>query len=257
LSTIAAVIPCYETSDANLRRAVESVRAERTLLARAGFTLTLIVVDDGSKRAETTKALADIERTHDDWCQVLRFGHNKGGAAARNFGVQASASAWIAFLDSDDYWLPGGLTRLVQAVESDSTITWISGDFRYRFNGLPEQHENVHQNHVVRGKYIGSAYRSQVMEVIDNPVNLFLETSLCSMGSCLISRDLFRRVGGFDERLRKGDDTELYWRLSRAAVFAFAPWPVFIYCRRENSVSNDGGNLSDWEPPVLGSMLSD
>ena len=94
------------------------------------------------------------------------------------------------------------------------------------------------------------------MEIF-NPTAAFLESSLCSMGSCLIRRAKLQEIGGFDESLTKGDDTELYWRLARVARFGFAPWAVFNYRRRSGSQSADGELLSAWEPNVLRRMLED
>lgn len=253
---LATVIPCFNTDAAHLTAAVESVAVERALLDAQGMAMELVVVDDCSTERGTQQALRNLEARF-PWCRVVRLASNEGGSRARNHGVACTTAAWIAFLDADDLWLPSGISRLMQALALLPEVDWISGDLQYLRGSGPPDPINVHQQHPLRAPIVRGAYDSGRACAFVRPVELFLRTTLCSMGSCVIRRDTFLSVGGFDASIRKGDDTELYWRLARVATFAFAPWAVLAYRRGHDSVSNDGRALSDWEPPVLGRMLRD
>src|SRR6202020_1898604 len=74
----------------------------------AGHTLEVIVVDDGSSD-QPQEALARFG----DAIRLVRHPRNLGAAAARNTGCEAADGEYIAFLDSDDRWLPGKLTAQI------------------------------------------------------------------------------------------------------------------------------------------------
>ena len=101
---VTVVIPAYDRAHL-LGRAIDSV---------LGQTLTpaaVIVVDDGS--VDDTKAV--VQAYGDEVRYVWQL--NAGGAAARNHGVKLAETEWVAFLDSDDLWLPNHLELLAEAVE--------------------------------------------------------------------------------------------------------------------------------------------
>jgi glycosyltransferase involved in cell wall biosynthesis len=88
-------------------------RALRSALAQGLDDMQVVVVDDCS--TPPFELPPDIDRTR---LRVVRHSTNRGAGAARDSGVAASAGQWIAFLDSDDYWLPGTLPRRLDAAES-------------------------------------------------------------------------------------------------------------------------------------------
>ena len=90
--SVSAVIPAYN-SERFIGDAIQSVLAQTIELAE------IIVVDDGSSD-HTAEAAAGFPRT-----RVIQR-PNGGAGAARNTGVHAASGEWIAFLDSDDVWLP-------------------------------------------------------------------------------------------------------------------------------------------------------
>jgi len=101
---IAVVIPTWNRG-ALVERAVASVRAQ-TVAAHE-----ILVVDDGS-----TDDTESRMRRHGDSVRYLRQ-QNAGAGAARNNGMRAAASEWVAFLDSDDVFAFDHLARLSQAID--------------------------------------------------------------------------------------------------------------------------------------------
>src|SRR5450759_4779696 len=93
---ISAVIPAFNR-EKTIGRAVESV------LAQDFVPEEVLVVDDGSQDS-TAQVAAKCDRS----VRLIKQLHS-GVAAARNRGVREAKFNWIAFLDSDDYWLPGHL----------------------------------------------------------------------------------------------------------------------------------------------------
>ncbi len=112
-----------------LPRAVRSALAgwERPDQSGAGSPaengdIEVLVVDDGS--TDDTGRVADELAAADDRVRVLHRGHNDGAPGApRNLGLDGARGAWVAFVDSDDEYLPGSLRRLVDAaVAADADV---------------------------------------------------------------------------------------------------------------------------------------
>jgi glycosyltransferase involved in cell wall biosynthesis len=95
---VSVIIPTYNRAS-TLARAIESV------LKQTYGNLELIVVDDSSND-ETSGVVSGIA---DERIKYIKFSKNKGVAAARNAGIKESCGDYIAFLDSDDQWLPDKL----------------------------------------------------------------------------------------------------------------------------------------------------
>jgi glycosyltransferase involved in cell wall biosynthesis len=93
------VIPAYNREDSILA-AIESVRAQEVT------DWEIIVVDDGSTDQTATR----VESLAEDRIRLIKQ-KNRGGSAARNAGIDAARGQFIAFLDSDDVWLPHHLSQ--------------------------------------------------------------------------------------------------------------------------------------------------
>jgi glycosyltransferase involved in cell wall biosynthesis len=106
MPTVSVVVPTYNRARM-LHRSVESV------LAQTYEDFELIVVDDGS--TDHTRNVANSY--DDDRLTYIRHGENQGASAARNTGIEHASGEYIAFLDSDDEWLPRKLERQVAALE--------------------------------------------------------------------------------------------------------------------------------------------
>src|SRR5690348_15078750 len=103
---VSVIVPVFNRA-ATIGRAVASV------VVQTMADWELIVVDDGSAD-DPAGALAALS---DARLRLLRHERNRGAAAARNTGIAAARAPLIAFLDSDDEWLPEKLARQVAAVE--------------------------------------------------------------------------------------------------------------------------------------------
>lgn len=116
---LSIVLPTYNRSKF-LATAFDSIRNQTFQ------NWELIVVDDGS--TDNTREL--VEALKDSLFQPVRYLYqsNQGPAAARNCGISASRSNYIAFYDSDDKWLPHHLENCFRALEENPDVDWICTD---------------------------------------------------------------------------------------------------------------------------------
>jgi glycosyltransferase involved in cell wall biosynthesis len=183
ISQVSVIIPTYNRSWC-LAEAVDSVLSQDF----SGFEL--IVVDDGS--ADGTPQLL---KGYGDALRVLRQ-DNHGVSAARNAGIAASHAGLIAFLDSDDLWLPGKLRRQVEFFASHPEALICQTEELWVKNG--------------RRVNPGKRHRKRDGMIFEPS----LELCLVSPSAVMVRRELFDGVGLFDEALPACEDYDLWLRVS-------------------------------------------
>ena len=109
MSLVSIVTPAYN-AERFVGAAIESVRAQ------THPDLEMLVVDDVS--TDATAAVVERHAAEDARVRLLRRAANGGPAASRNTALEAAAGRWIAFLDSDDAWLPDKLEAQLRFMES-------------------------------------------------------------------------------------------------------------------------------------------
>jgi glycosyltransferase involved in cell wall biosynthesis len=169
------------------------VEAVNSVLAQRGASFELIVVDDGSTDG-TAEALDALRRECATPFTIERV-RNRGPAAARNRGVAIARADLIAFLDSDDLWMPPKLARQLAFMHehpefeiSQCEEIWIRRGRRV----------NPARRHRKRGGDI----------FIDS-----LRTCLISPSAVIMRTSLFREMGGFDETMAAAEDYDLWLRI--------------------------------------------
>ncbi len=184
---VSVIIPTWNRR-AMVREAIASA------LAQTGARFELIVIDDGSTdgTVDDLKLLVDCARENP--IRIERIAH-RGPAAARNRGVEIARAPLIAFLDSDDLWLPGKLARQLAFMRrhpeyaiSQTQEIWIR-------NG---QRVNPGRRHLKRG---GDLF-------IDS-----LRVCLISPSAVMMRIELFQSKGGFDESMAACEDYDLWLRI--------------------------------------------
>jgi glycosyltransferase involved in cell wall biosynthesis len=227
---LSVVIPCHNDGK-YLSEAIASVLSQEHRLR----SFEVVVVDDHSTDEETLEVLERWAR-EDRAIRVLRNPGASGPAAARNVGVDAAASEWVAFLDADDVWPPGGLQARWEVVETEPGAEWIGADFReWHENGSLEATGHYHKDDFV-GAILAPAYRSGRALRLERPVEHFLRSSLAWTGTVMVKRALVQRVGGFHPALRGPEDLHLWYRLALESDFFFAPQVVALYRQRAGSL---------------------
>jgi glycosyltransferase involved in cell wall biosynthesis len=179
---VSAVIPTFDRAGP-LRRALASVFAQTRPADE------VIVVDDGSCDDTATRVAADFPEV-----TLIRQEHG-GVSRARNRGVAAASGTWVAFLDSDDEWVPEKLARQCQALARQREYPLCHTDEIWIRGGRRVNPRLCHDKH---GGWI---FRH------------CLPLCAISPSSAMIRRDTFEALGGFDESLPACEDYDLWLRL--------------------------------------------
>ncbi len=170
-------------------------------LMRALRGLRVIIVDDGSAvpvdAAEFTGLHCDV--------QVLRHPHSKGPAAARNTGLAACTTDFVAFLDSDVVPQRGWLEALLGHF-CDPAVALVAP----RIVGLRKDDNLIARYEAVRS--------SLDLGVREAPVVPYGPVSYVPSAAIICRRKVLDEIGGFDEALRSGEDVDLCWRLVEAGT---------------------------------------
>lgn len=111
LPLVSVILPTFNRPQQTLLRAVSSV------LKQTVHDIECIVIDDGSAE----HAMQTLATVKDDRLKVLRHATNQGASSARNTGVRAASGDWIAYIDSDDEWLPTKLAQQLNDLNDSHT----------------------------------------------------------------------------------------------------------------------------------------
>ncbi len=193
---VTIVIPVYNRISL-LYNAVESI------VKQTYTNWELIITDDGSTdgTAEWVRSIPDSR------VRLLQLSHSGHIGSVRNMGVRAGSGEWVAFLDSDDVWMPEKLALQLYALEKSGT-RWCYGKFEL----MNESGQTVPSK--------WGAYRSISGWIIKQ---LLTTAASVFIGSVMVHRSLFEEVNGFsaDPRLLYRGDYELALRLAlRAEVIS-------------------------------------
>jgi glycosyltransferase involved in cell wall biosynthesis len=188
--SVSIVLPTYNRLEF-LRASVESV------FAQSYRNWTLIIADDGSQEPTCAYLRSLTERQQ---VQVLWLPHGGNPAAVRNAALRVAAGEYVAFLDSDDLWLPNKLERQVASLRSRTRERWgYTGYVRIDANGDPRVYPGTRQ---------WVPHRGAIVEAL-----LTLDAEV-STPAVIVERQLLEEVGGFDETLLLFEDYELWIRLA-------------------------------------------
>jgi glycosyltransferase involved in cell wall biosynthesis len=185
------VIPVHDREVA-LHAALRSVLAQSLRPAR------IVVVDDGS--SDASAAVAEEYPV-----TLVRHEHARGSGAARNSGIAAADTTWIAFLDSDDVWLPEHLATVAPALGEHVFVTTPMVDSFGRG----------------RGNVTG---RPQPV----TPSTLFFPENIVCTSTVVARRSSIDAVGGFSD-LPRAQDLDLFLKLLEVGTALALPVPTAVY----------------------------
>jgi glycosyltransferase involved in cell wall biosynthesis len=210
---VSVIIPTYNRPEMTVR-AVESV------LGQSYGRVELVVVDDGS----TDCTPETINGMESPGVRLVRQNH-QGVSAARNLGLSVTTGELVAFLDSDDYWLPGKLEAQVNLFSRNPEAMICQTEEQWIRKGRRVNPATKHQ------KPAGEAF--------------FRSLSLCliSPSAVMMRRELFDLVGIFDEDLPACEDYDLWLRIT-------ARYPVFLI--EDHLVVKTGGHGDQLSQTTMG-----
>lgn len=202
---ISVVVPAYLAARC-LPKAIESVM-QQTVLPNE------VIIVENMSPDDTLKVALGLAKRYGKLLRVYRES-KPGAAAARQLGLLQARGHWIAFLDSDDLWLPRKIEAQLAYIHDHPDVSMVHTQ-GYRIN--PDGRR------VLSPEYVPSS---------DRWCEYFLARK-CSVSTStvIVRRSTTLSVGGFDPRFRLGEDFELWLRISASSKVACLAEPLAIWPR--------------------------
>jgi glycosyltransferase involved in cell wall biosynthesis len=225
---VSVIIPCLNR-EALIGKAIESA------LRQTHDNLEIIVINDGSTDG-TEEAVRRY--THNSKVRYFKHEMNKGIPAARNTGIRNSRGDYVAFLDSDDTWLPNKVEIQLRAFAQDPRgevgMVWTDAYYVDEAEG-----GKIRTSNLILPDDFALLTNDKVLKL------LFMRNFVLG-GTSMVRQCCFERVGLLDEELRGGaDDYDLWLRLAPCYRFAYVPIPLTTIRLHGGNHSSVQGNNGD------------
>ncbi len=210
MQRVSAIVPVFNGARF-LPGALDSALEQRG----QGFEVEVVVVDDGSSDASFDIATAYQQR-HPDRVRIIR--QERGGpASARNRGAREARGEWLAFLDSDDVWLPGKLERQLALARPGTGLIYTD---RCTFDN---------------GRRLSDDVRLPRGDVFEE----LLRHNFVTASSVLMRSDAFEQLGGFCAYIYGAEDWDLWLRFAHGSDVELCPEPLTRYRRHSDGISSN------------------
>jgi len=210
---ISVVMPAYNASRF-IAEAIESI------LNQTYRDIELIVVDDGS----TDNTVEIIKRYVDQDERVQLIQNNHGGAnKARNTGIERAKYPWIGCMDADDVAHPERFEKQFQAAEKDpDVIIW--GTYIYQIN--------------IEGKKLGTIENGPTSREAFNAIDRTKSPIQITQPTAIFKREVALKAGAYDERVKGGQEIELWDRMAQYGPAQVIPEYLLNYRLHDQSISS-------------------
>jgi glycosyltransferase involved in cell wall biosynthesis len=190
-----------------------------SVLAQTFTNWELLVVDDGS--SDETPAIAGGYAARDARIHLIRQ-PNQGVTAARNSALRRARGRYVAFLDSDDLWLPEKLARQVASFEAHPDAAFIyTGYVLMNEDGTPRREVRPDR------RWQGDIHR-----------RLWLEDNEILGPTVMVATAMLSRVGLFDEALKGAENLDLRLKLSKLGPVFFVDDVLYRYRKHPDTLTS-------------------
>ncbi len=193
---VSVVLPTYNRASL-LKRAIKSI------LNQTYQDFEMIIVDDGS--TDNTENV--VKGFGNEGIRYISHDNNRGAGAARNTGIKVARGRYIAFLDSDNQWLPEKLEKQMQFIQHKTEDVVVYTDY---WDWENRRHMLSHRKIQKDG------------DIHD----ILLEDNFIDTSTVLVSKECLHKAGLFDETLPRYQDWELWIRLSKYYRFVYLDEPL-------------------------------
>ena len=204
---VSVVIPVYNAA-LLIDRCLDSVFSQSQDLL-----IEVILVDDGS----SDNSVALIEKRQEKNIILIKRS-NSGPAAARNVGINQAKGKYLAFIDADDYWLPGFINKTVDFLNSHSDCIAVS---------VVQRHITI-SGESISPRYIGEIGSQTNPFIVDNFYAFWAKYNHVCTGSIMMLTQIVKETKGQREELRICEDLEFWAYLATFGKFGFIPEILFV-----------------------------
>ncbi|WP_211091371.1 glycosyltransferase family 2 protein [Pseudothauera rhizosphaerae] len=218
---VSVVLPAYNVRE-HIGEAIRSIHAQHY------GNLEIVVVDDGS-----TDGTAD--HVGAEFPDVRLFRKANGGAAtARNLGMREARGEYVAFLDADDVWLPGKLKAQIDYLDAHPDLGLVCGGFSFWTADADGSFPDPDTLFPPVGEAPPEAENSGWV------YHKLLLSNFVWTSTVVMRRALIERIGGYDEKLRLGQDYDYWLRASRETEIHRLGAVMALYRRHDASATARG-----------------
>lgn len=216
---VTVIIPTHNRAN-YLAEAINSV------LGQTYKNYEIIVADDGS-----TDSTSEIIKQFGDKIRYF-YQQNRGPSAARNTGIKNARGDLVAFIDSDDLWLPDKLSQQVQLFDKNHRLGLVSSayyscDSNLNVTRVIKEDKLTDKKHILKKLFIRNIFPTPTV---------------------LVKKECFEKVGLFNESYGFAEDWEMWVRIALEYDLAYIETPL-CQCRRHNSsitFQREQENFNDW-----------
>jgi glycosyltransferase involved in cell wall biosynthesis len=170
--------------------------------------LDLWIVDDGSTDGTADWVQNEILAQQREITTHYLRSQNKGVSHARNLALKASSGEWVAFLDSDDEWLPNKIAQQMIVAEQNPELKLLHGEEIWIRNGVRVNPMKKHQKSGGR--------------IFDRCIKL----CCISPSTAMVRREIFEEVGFFNEDFPVCEDYDMWLRICEKYEVGFVENPI-------------------------------
>jgi glycosyltransferase involved in cell wall biosynthesis len=219
------IIPAYN-SEAYIGEAIESA------LLQEGVNFEIVVVNDGS--TDKTSFIAG------SFGQRLRVVNqqNMGLSEARNSGARVAVGNVLAFLDSDDVWLPGKLKAQYEKLLEGYRVVYTN---RYNIGEIGDLPE----------------IQSSIVKMPEGDIwHELIYGNMITASSSIISKDIYDELGGFRKELRSCEDWDFWLRCSEYNRIGYCSEPLVKYRIHSGGLSKNYRFMNEMRTKVIARALA-
>jgi len=206
MSFFTVVIPLYNKENF-IQKTIESV------LNQSFDDFEILIIEDCSTDNSKKKALT----VSSDKIKILQHSENKGLSASRNTGIQHAASNYIAFLDADDVWNPNYLETIFNLIHKYPEARLFATNYEEIYNDKTTIINNQ--------KLLNLGNDFQVADFFELNLGkpIYIPSSLC------VAKEVFEKVGSFDEKITYTEDVDFNIRANASFIMAYSPKALVDY----------------------------
>lgn len=212
---VSVIIPTYNRA----RLIAETINS---VLKQDYRDFEIIVADDGSTD-NTKEILSPFQEKK--FVKFLRLPHFGNPAKVRNLAVQQSSGEYLAFLDSDDLWLPNKLSKQMRIFQKNPQLGLIYGDCEF-FGDSKLKGKKIHS--LTKPKR-GSVYQDLFFNSNENYI---------PAPTVIITKKAWQKTGGFNENLTANDDYDMWLRIAKLFPIDYVEDVIAQYRWHATNLSN-------------------